>query len=124
MADKPDERQQAFIAALFDEENNPTFCPKVAKEMAGYPANSPVKQIMDGVQRHIVEYAEPELAALLPKAIGAITKSLKTPTRNSAIELAAAKEIMDRAGLTKKSSMALEVEAPNGLFILPPKDDV
>lgn len=111
------EQQEAFLDGLAK-----GLSPRAAIIEAGYAPNTTTKKVMEGVKDHIIDYMGLELAAQLGKAVNAIADQLDSPTPTGATQISAAREVFDRAGITKKEKMVVEHETPNGLFILPPKD--
>jgi hypothetical protein len=76
------------------------------------------------LKQEIVSRAENYLAVHSAKAATKIVDMLEedgtTPHAN--IRMEAAKQILDRIGITKKEQVDINMKAMHGIFILPPKD--
>ena len=114
------EQQNTFLNALFGEANG---IPKKAGEIAGYSDHSYPK-VVKALKNEIIERAEEVMAAYSSKATMGLVRALdedgSTPGANIRVE--AAKQILDRVGLTKKEKVDINVKSVSGIFILPPKD--
>ena len=114
------EQQNTFLNALFGEANG---IPKKAGEIAGYSEHSYPK-VVKALKNEIIERAEEVMAAYSSKATMGLVRALdedgSTPGANIRVE--AAKQILDRVGLTKKEKVDVNVKSVSGIFILPPKD--
>ena len=113
------EKQQTFLDALFGEAQGD---PKIAGEIAGYADyHQPLKSLKD----EIIDRAEKLLAAFAPRAsmgmINALDEDGSLPGAN--IRMEAAKQILDRVGLSKKEKVDITAKVQHGVFILPPKDN-
>jgi hypothetical protein len=120
MADKKKltERQQALIDALMGEAQGNI---RVAMDMAGYSPNTRVMEAIKPIRDEVVEAASMMIAMNSPLAAGAMIGVLHNPEALGAKNtIAAAKEVMDRAGLVKKDKIEIEATG-GGMFILPPK---
>ena len=64
------------------------------------------------------------MASYSPKATMGLVNALEEDgsTPNASIRVEAAKQILDRVGLTKKEKVDINVKSVSGIFILPPKD--
>ena len=114
------EQQEKFLNALFGEAQGD---PKVAGEIAGYADyHQPLKSLKD----EIIDRAEKLLAAFAPKAsmgmINALQEDGSTP--GASIRMEAAKQILDRVGLSKREKVDINAKVAHGIFILPPKENV
>ena len=114
--------QEKFLDALFGEARGN---PKKAGELAGYSEHSYPK-VLRNLKDEIVKRAENYLASHSAKAATKMVDMLEedgtTPHAN--IRLEAAKQILDRIGLTKKDQLDINMKAVHGMFILPAKDPV
>ena len=114
------EQQNTFLNALFGEANG---IPKKAGEIAGYSDHSYPK-VVKALKNEIIERAEEVMASYSSKATMGLVRALdedgSTPGANIRVE--AAKQILDRVGLTKKEKVDVNVKSVSGIFILPPKD--
>ena len=112
--------QEKFLDALFGEARGN---PKKAGELAGYSEHSYPK-VLRNLKQEIVSRAENYLAVHSAKAATKIVDMLEedgtTPHAN--IRMEAAKQILDRIGITKKEQVDINMKAMHGIFILPPKD--
>jgi hypothetical protein len=108
MARQLTEKQQKFLAVLFDEAGGDMV---MAKKMAG------------GLKEEILEATQMYMARNAPKAAMAMTGALYDPTELGIRDkMAAAKELLDRVGLVKTEKM--QVEASGGVMLMPPKAPV
>ena len=112
--------QEKFLDALFGEAQGN---PKKAGELAGYSDHSYPK-VLRNLKQEIVSRAENYLAVHSAKAATKMVNMLDedgtTPHAN--IRLEAAKQILDRIGITKKEQVDINMKAVHGIFILPAKD--
>ena len=112
------EMQEKFLDALCGEANGNI---RAAMSMAGYSENTKAYEVINPLKDEIIERASLMLAMNAPKATFGILGVLDDPgalgARNA---VAAAREVLDRAGLVKKEQV--EVKGPSGgIFVLPPK---
>lgn len=118
MARNLTERQKKFLDALFEEANGDAV---TAKRIAGYAESTPTSDIIAALKDEVMERTNLFLARSAPRAAVAMAGVILDPTELGVKEkLAAAREILDRTGLVKTEKV--QVEATNGLMILPPKD--
>lgn len=111
------ERQQKFLAVLFEEANGDVV---QAKKIAGYSENTPTTAIVKGLKEEILEATSMYMARNAPKAAMAMTGALYDPTELGIRDkMAAAKELLDRSGLVKTEKM--QVESSGGVMLMPPK---
>ena len=113
------DKQKDFLDALFGEANGD---PKIAGEIAGYADyHQPLKSLKD----EIIDRAEKLLAAFAPRAsmgmINALQEDGSTP--GASIRMEAAKQILDRVGLSKREKIDVNAKVAHGVFILPPKQN-
>ena len=112
------EKQQKFLDVLFDEAGGDVVR---AKELAGYSPNNSTTEIIKAIKEEIVEATQLYMARNAPRAAMSIVSGMVEPTElGMKDKLTAAKDLLDRVGLVKTEK--LQVEASNGLMILPPKD--
>lgn len=112
------EMQEKFLDALCGEAHGNV---RAAMNAAGYSEYTKAYEVVNPLKDEIVERASLMLAMNAPKATFGIIGVLDDPgalgARNA---VAAAREILDRAGLVKKEQV--EVKGPSGgIFVLPPK---
>jgi hypothetical protein len=114
------EQQSTFLNALFGEANG---IPKVAGEIAGYSEHSYPK-VIKALKDEILQRAEEVMASYTPKATMGLVKAMDEDgsVPGASIRVEAAKQILDRVGLTKKEKLDVNVKSISGIFILPPKD--
>lgn len=113
------DKQEKFLEALFGEANGN---PHLAKKMAGYSESTKTRQIVNTLKDEIAEGMRDYIAIHAPEAVASIAGVLRNPTAlGNKDMLAAAKDILDRAGY--KEAQKVEVTAHNPLFILPAKED-
>lgn len=119
MAETLSEQHQKFLDAFFEHRGS------VAKaaEAAGY-SNVYGYILVKTLRKEIIERAEHILAAHAPQAAfalaGAIDGTSSRPA--SPVEIAAAKEILDRVGIVKKDQLTVNAGENLAIFILPAKD--
>ena len=112
------EKQQRFLDVLFDEAGGDVVR---AKELAGYSPNNSTTEIIKAIKEEVVEATQLYMARNAPRAAMSIVSGMVQPTElGMKDKLTAAKDLIDRVGLVKTEK--LQVEASNGLMILPPKD--
>tara|TARA_R110001592_G_scaffold322714_1_gene601697 strand:+ start:118 stop:492 length:375 start_codon:yes stop_codon:yes gene_type:complete len=112
------EKQQRFLDVLFDEAGGDVVR---AKELAGYSPNNSTTEIIKAIKEEVVEATQLYMARNAPRAAMSIVSGMVEPTElGMKDKLTAAKDLLDRVGLVKTEK--LQVEASNGLMILPPKD--
>lgn len=118
MAKKLTEQQAKFIEVLFAEAGGD---PVRAKKLAGYSDNSSTKEIMDSIKEEVIQATQLYVAINAPRAAMAVVSGIVDPTELGIKEkLNAAKDLLDRAGVVKTEKM--QIEASNGVMILPPKN--
>ena len=112
--------QEKFLNALCGEARGN---PKKAGELAGYSEHSYPK-VLRNLKQEIVSRAENYLATHSAKAATKMVDMLDedgtTPHAN--IRMEAAKQILDRIGITKKDQLDINMKAVHGIFILPAKE--
>ena len=114
-----DEKQQKFLDVLFQEAQGNI---RKAMTLAGYSKNTRLKEVTGPLADQIAEATKNYLALSAPAAAFAMIDVIQNPTNlGNKDKMAAAKDLMDRAGL--KATDKVEVSAANPLFILPPKED-
>ena len=114
------DQQKTFLNALFGEANG---SPKLAGEIAGYSEHSYPK-VVKSLKDEILQRAEEVMASYSPKATMGLVKSMDEDGRvpGASIRVEAAKQILDRVGLTKKEKLDVNLKSISGIFILPPKE--
>ncbi len=111
------EQQQLFLDALAPCEGNI----RQAMDIAGFAKTTPERYILNILHEEIVEIANKMIAGNSVRAAFGITDVLQNPGASGAAnKLNAAKEILDRSGVTKKSD-DVSIQVGGGILILPAK---
>ena len=114
------ERQQKFLAVLFDEAGGDVVA---AKKIAGYSDATSTTEVVNSMKEEILESTQSFMARNAPKAAMAMVGGLYDPTELGIRDkMAAAKELLDRTGLVKTEKV--QVEAKGGVMLMPPKNTV
>lgn len=117
MARELTEKQKLFLEYLFDEGVDGDYYK--AKILAGYSETTPITQIVNALKDEIIEYTKSYIARNAPKAAVGLSGLITNPAQmGGKIKLAAASQILDRAGVVKTE----KVEVTQSGFYLPPKD--
>lgn len=120
MAREYTERQQKFLDLLFEEGEGDIL--KTAK-LAGYDKTS-TKAVLTSLKDEIIDLCRMHIAGQAPKAILSMGNVLANPIElGNQNLLAAAKEILDRAGLIKQERITIDGNLKGALFILPAKNE-
>ena len=120
MARQLTDKQQKFLAVLFDEAGGDMV---MAKKMAGYSDATTTTEIVKGLKEEILEATQMYMARNAPKAAMAMTGALYDPTELGIRDkMSAAKELLDRTGLIKTEKV--QVEASGGVMLMPAKATV
>lgn len=115
------EKEQMFLDALFDPENNGNH--RKCARIAGYSDNVSTWRIISSLKDEILERTKTYLASHSPKAMSKIVGLLDDPMQPGSKELLnAAKDILDRAGIVKTDKLDVSSNGSQ-LFILPAKDN-
>jgi len=116
MAKTLTDQQRLFLEVLFDQAGGDVV---KAKKLAGYSETYPTSAVIKTLQDEIVEATKTYLARNGAKAAIGLVGVLDNPLELGVKEkMAAAKDILDRIGVTKTEK--IDVGA-NGVFILPMK---
>ena len=114
------EKQESFLENLFGEARGN---PRQAAKLAGYD-ESGYQKVVKSLKQEIIERAEGVLATHSPKAVMGMVNALDddgtTPGANTRME--AAKQILDRVGISKTERIDVNAKVQHGIFILPPKN--
>ena len=117
MARELTDKQKAFLDALFEEAAG-NFVQ--AKKIAGYSDNVSTTSIVESLQEEISEKTTKFLSTHGAKAAWAMVHVMDNPTDlGNKEKMAAAKDILDRAG--HKAGDKIEIKTESPLFILPSK---
>jgi hypothetical protein len=115
------EQQEKFLNALFGEAQG-NF--REAMRIAGYASTEYQARLIRQMKNEIIERAEYMLAANAPKAVLSMSGILDDPSAlGNRDRLAAAKEILDRAGLVKTEKIEHKTIGAS-IIILPPLEDI
>lgn len=113
------EKQELFLAVLFEEAEGD---PLKAKKLAGYSDNVPTSAVTASLVDEIAELTRKFIAQSSTKAAYTMFKVMGDTDMLGAKErMAAAKDLMDRAGFVKTEKV--EVSASEPVFILPAKKE-
>ena len=115
-------QEELFIDALFDTELNPDNDPDIAKQVAGYPASMSAVKVLRTIKGRLQDDVQSYFLSRAPLAARKVTELMKqdNPAPGSEKILAAAVQVLDRAGVTKKDKQEIEVTLPIGVIPLPP----
>lgn len=118
MARNLTEKQEKFLDVLFEEAGGDVVRAKI---LAGYSENVSTTEIIKGIKEEVMERTQLYMARNAPRAAMSLVSGMVDPTELGLREkLSAAKDLLDRVGLVKTEKV--QVEASNGLMILPPKE--
>lgn len=113
-------KQERFLDALFNEAAGDV---RLAMTIAGYAETSSATALVRALREEILDHTNQLLAATAPKAAMSLQNVLNGEVAFGARDvIATAKEVLDRTGLVKVERIDHRIEAPNGIFILPPKN--
>jgi hypothetical protein len=111
------EKQQMFLDVLFEEAEGD---PLNAKKLAGYSSNVPTSTVTASLVDEIAELTRKFIAQSSTKAAYTMFSVMGSKDMLGAKErMAAAKDLMDRAGFVKTEKVEVSTSEP--LFILPAK---
>lgn len=115
------EQEQQFLDCLFDEELNPDMDPAIAKRAAGYAKRVPIVKIISGLQGKLQDDIQSYFLSKAPLAARKVVGMLENdnPIPGSERILQAAREVLDRGGVTKKEKAQVEIKMPIGVIPLP-----
>ena len=96
--------------------------PKAAGDIAGY---ADYLQPLRALKDEIITRAEEQLTAFAPRASMGMINALDEDgsLHGANIKMEAAKQILDRVGLSKKEKLDITAKVQHGVFILPPKNN-
>ena len=119
MAKTLTENQQKFLEVLFDEAGGDVV---LARQLAGYSDKTPTRLIVEALKDEIGEATRSHFARSAPKAVMALVGALSDPTELGIRDkMAAAKDLLDRAGLGKVDKVDVS-SSSGGVFFLPSKE--
>lgn len=116
------EQQEAFLSYFGGEARGNV---RLALDMAGYSKNISPSYITNLLHEEMVEVAQKVMSAHAAKAAFSVVGLLEDPaTLNAKTIIEAAKQVLDRAGVMKKTDQDINLKVPQGgLVILPAKRD-
>lgn len=118
MAKELSAQQQRFLDVLFTECGGNI---RAAMRMAGFSEGYAVRDFTRVLQDEIIAATQQYIATHAPKAAVAMIGALDDPTELGLKEkMAAAKDLLDRAGLVKTEKV--QVESTGGVMLLPAKE--
>ena len=118
MARELSTKQQTFLQVLFGEANGDYT---TAKTLAGYSDTTSAIGVVRTLKDEVLELTREYLAMNGPRAARSMVDVLNNPSElGNQHRLNAAKELLDRVGIHKTDKV--EVTAPSGIMLLPPKD--
>jgi|TARA_R110000787_G_scaffold128139_1_gene239856 hypothetical protein len=111
------EKQQKFLDVLFEEaQGNPVKALKIAEYAHGVSSTT----VLNALQDEVAELTKKFISTRGPQAAWSLMEVLNNPTDlGNKEKMAAAKDLLDRAGFVKTEKVEVKTESP--LFILPPK---
>lgn len=114
--------QKNFLSCLMDDEHKGNI--RKAMHTAGYAPTVPSSTILRQLNEEIIELAKQTIAAYSGAAVFATIDVMANGAELGATnKLAAAKSILDRAGVSKKEETDVNLKVPSGgLVILPAKE--
>ena len=93
------EKQQKFMAVLFDEAGGDVT---LAKKLAGYSDTTATSHVIKGLKDEIADATKEYMARVAPRAAVAMGNALLDPTELGIRDkMTAAKDLLDRAGFIK-----------------------
>lgn len=116
------ELEKKFLSCLMDDEHRGNI--RKAMKTAGYAATVPSSTILRQLNDEIIDLAKQTVAAYSGAAVFATIDVMEEGGGLGASnKLAAAKSILDRAGINKKDDQDINLKVPSGgLVILPAKE--
>jgi hypothetical protein len=116
-------KQKLFLEALSSKEIAGDI--RAAMRAAGYSDNSPLQIVLGPLRNEIIEIGETILAAHSVQASFGLVDSMNNPSKpGTNNKIAAAKELLDRAGLGKKGEGGGTTVQTQNIFIMPAKDPI
>lgn len=112
------EKEEYFLDILFDKHRGNL---RAAMDEAGYPKDTPTRQVTTKLKDFIAEASKAYLSANTAKAVISVVNVLDDPTapgQNTVLK--AAKEVLDRTGVVNVEDQTKVIE--KNIFILPAKE--
>ena len=113
------DNQQRFLQVLFEEANGDVV---TAKKLAGYSDATSTTTIVESLKEEITDATRSYFARIAPRAAVSMGNALLDPTELGIRDkMAAAKDLLDRAGLGKVERVDV-TSGGGGIFYLPAKE--
>jgi hypothetical protein len=113
------DNQQRFLQVLFEEANGDVV---TAKKLAGYSDATSTTTIVEALKEEITDATRSYFARIAPRAAVSMGNALLDPTELGIRDkMAAAKDLLDRAGLGKVERVDV-TSGGGGIFYLPAKE--
>ena len=113
------DNQQRFLQVLFEEANGDVV---TAKKLAGYSDATSTTTIVESLKEEITDATRSYFARIAPRAAVSMGNALLVPTELGIRDkMAAAKDLLDRAGLGKVERVDV-TSGGGGIFYLPAKE--
>jgi hypothetical protein len=113
------DKQKMFLNALYEDAKGDI---RMAMDIAGYAKATSIDSVIEPLADEIVDMGRRFMAVNVPKAAIAMVGVIDEPTMlGGERKIAAAKEVMDRAGLVKREKIDVGAEGISGIFFLPAK---
>ena len=113
------DNQQRFLQVLFEEANGDVV---TAKKLAGYSDATSTTTIVEALKEEITDATRSYFARIAPRAAVSMGNALLDPTELGIRDkMAAAKDLLDRAGLGKVEKVDV-TSGGGGIFYLPAKE--
>ena len=113
------DNQQRFLQVLFEEANGDVV---TAKKLAGYSDATSTTTIVEALKDEITDATRSYFARIAPRAAVSMGNALLDPTELGIRDkMAAAKDLLDRAGLGKVERVDV-TSGGGGIFYLPAKE--
>tara|TARA_R100000544_G_C2221631_1_gene57934 strand:+ start:1043 stop:1408 length:366 start_codon:yes stop_codon:yes gene_type:complete len=119
MARNLTEKQEMFLGFLFGDARGNAM---KAIKLSGYAEGTSSASILETLEAEIAERTKSLIATRGPQAAYSMLDVMENPTDlGNKEKMAAAKDLLDRAGFVKTEKVEVKAESP--LFILPPKSN-
>jgi hypothetical protein len=113
------DNQQRFLQVLFEEANGDVV---TAKRLAGYSETTSSTSVINSLKEEVLDATRSYFARIAPRAAISMGHALLDPTELGIRDkMAAAKDLLDRAGLGKVEKVDV-TSGGGGIFYLPAKE--
>ena len=113
------DNQQRFLQVLFEEANGDVV---TAKRLAGYSESTSTTSVINALKEEVLDATRSYFARIAPRAAVSMGNALLDPTELGIRDkMAAAKDLLDRAGLGKVERVDV-TSGGGGIFYLPAKE--